>query len=459
MPESQERGADEKELVALCTRSLSTDAELRVSAQRYLRERIEASHPDPEEIRNATERLRGGRTKILRPLFVLVVVALSSLPIITLVNDGLTLRSLAKSIAMIDSDLPDPPVERTAVECLSKGLSKEERFFLGSIPESDSPSARHQALWRSDPSNPALFIDYARFYREDGETAVARLPEDFLETGRRLDPDNGFFPAIQGGALANDAVDRLTRLSEARIDDMLNQAKEDLILDEGQYRDALALLYEAASKPRFRSYNTQLLSRRIGLFEHDVDLTKRVAQLAYIADLPAIELKLQDLCNLAMVEAISMARNREVEGFVRLNDAWERVLLLFLKNEGELLVNTMLCRSSITRSSRVFAKCADRLSLDEIAQTWRSREEAIEGPKKTRWASPHDPTWDLLDDSGGELIRMGVRILPLQVSSPPPITESDVRPARCAEHEFFARIGKLGLWIHFAMLGLPTFFY
>lgn len=121
--------------------------------------------------------------------------------------------------------MPDP-------KPLKKPSSAGMRLLLYENSTGGSKSGKTKVLWDSDPPNPAYFAEYAAcYFPEHGGT----LPPDFLETARRIDPQNAWFTYIAAGVKAKDAVKMRT---QSKAENAANKTPEWDILDQTKLADA-----------------------------------------------------------------------------------------------------------------------------------------------------------------------------------------------------------------------------
>ena len=151
----------------------------------------------------------------------------------------------------------DEPGNRQALEHdLARHQDERGRLLLLGDVTKTTVSERMQGLWDSAPDNPAYFMEFAGAYLRDHE----QLPPGFLETARRLDPDNSWFSYFAAALNLKDAVAAQIQSKGERD---AGAAKAWTIRDPQKLADAIALLHQASGQARFDSYQTRMLRERM----------------------------------------------------------------------------------------------------------------------------------------------------------------------------------------------------
>ena len=115
---------------------------------------------------------------------------------------------------------------------------------------------RAKALWDSEPENPAYFAEYSTAHQRE----FGKLPDDFLQTARRLDPDNAWFTYVAAAALGKNSCEDQIQAPSANGTVASSTWK---ISAPAKLDSAMALLHEARGQPRCQNYQSQMLQRRI----------------------------------------------------------------------------------------------------------------------------------------------------------------------------------------------------
>lgn len=145
--------------------------------------------------------------------------------------------------------------------------------LLGNQSASDEV-VRWKAVWEAHPQDARHYFAYAlEFFKMN-----ARWPEDFVETGERLDSGNGWFRLVDGASKAKSSVGvpkdqpitKAKRLAaradgrEFRRPDVKGKAT-DVILYPKLHAEALVMLEQALAMPRLDDYRQSLDRERFEL--------------------------------------------------------------------------------------------------------------------------------------------------------------------------------------------------
>lgn len=140
----------------------------------------------------------------------------------------------------LDARLSD---EMKAVRLADK-VPTEERNLLFKPPKPDTSVDRWKALWDSHPSDPVWFSRYSFAVL----SSTGELPPDYVSTGERLDPGNGWYRFLN--ALLE------WRSLRARLPFNLSER-------ERGYTAVLEEIRQAMQMPKFTSRRSECLSRQI----------------------------------------------------------------------------------------------------------------------------------------------------------------------------------------------------
>ena len=180
---------------------------------------------------------------------------------------------------------------RTAFRHLIQSMPADDRLLFESQPSWGAGStqqwkAHAQAAVERWPDDPALRANrvLAEFRaRQGGKSSRLHDMEPLLElcdAGRQAEPDNGFYPLMKASALLANSAEVINLMVEdpeqvrvvmdhreklARGDPPRMGFSRYRILDAPQFREGLALLHEAAGKPRISDYSVAMAKRRIAL--------------------------------------------------------------------------------------------------------------------------------------------------------------------------------------------------
>ncbi|GEM_PF-3750332 len=163
-------------------------------------------------------------------------------------------------------------------------LFESQPFWVASpVQQWRERAAAAAARW---PDDPALLANRVMAeFRARQKSTSSRLDDlepllELCDAGRRAEPDNGLYPLMKASALLANAAEAINLVVEdpeqvrVILDHREKHARGDpprmsfsryRIHDAAQFREGLALLHEAAGKPRISDYSVALAKRRIAL--------------------------------------------------------------------------------------------------------------------------------------------------------------------------------------------------
>ena len=326
------------------------------------------------------------------------------------------------------------------VERIVKGRSPSERLLLVGEPDVRKDAERWRPLWESEPKNPAYLAEYAlAFLRTSHEVS----PE-ILETAGRIDPDNGWFIALAAAGKADGSVKKGTRTSEQKRE---GKAIAWQVLDEPRLRDALLQLHQAAAKPRFTGYRTQLHQARVRLLPPQVDWMSHLAWLAYVGyvDTSAV-IQFRHLSDAIAAGAEQCAIRQDAEGFRQIVADW-RWLTAQVIQDDETLIGQLVARVLFTAPLANFRDAAAALGMKEDAAQFGALDELERTEREAREKSSVGSANSELARSQGSLFGALAMATPSVIQSPPEVTAAELEPGRLTDHAVFDRISATLIWL------------
>lgn len=421
---------DSEHLIELVTRPLADNAELRMSAEEELRKAVEARGPEgDEEVKDAVESLeradqcprRGWWKKALH-----VVALVVSLPLI-FHTGGQLVRSMG--IAKMVSST------RSAGEIVGKNehLSPSQQLLLYGDETAANSAERWRLLWDKYPDDPVYLAVYAGAYFEVHD----ELSPEILEAAGKIDPDNGWFLMMSAAVNADKAVARGKRSTKETKE---GKAVVMTIRDEELLEESLAIIHQAAEKPRVSSYHTEFLRRQIPLLPPRKDWVSQVPLLVHAGSMTEPGIPLSKLANVFAAGAGQSAARGDVDGFRRIVRDWHA----FVKSSaegGETLIELLIAKATISSVAPNFRDAARTLGLEEDARYFedldqRMRNEREERDKKRRG---DDRFSDRMQQKSSIFGGLSAPLSARQVRNPPPVNEAELRPARFADHALTGR--------------------
>lgn len=335
--------------------------------------------------------------------------------------------------------------------------SDEFRKLLFSGDSENGPElASKEALWRSQPNDPAYFVEYATAYKREHE----KLPPDFLETARRIDPDNAWFTHLAAAVEARDCVKRKTRKGK-RVDGKLVYTEPTAweILDQARMDRAMELLHEAGRQTRCETYAAEMLQRRQTLLSHEtlIDSLESYSSLGAATSFPSLSTR--PLSQAIAAKAWALGEANDVTGFKELLKDANAFLVSTSAMKAGVLVDELMLGSHVFTIAENLAPAAARLGLHEEAIHWQTISDRLSKRKEARETRKFIVDGKITDSRTvvGGMIGSSLEMICRQVESPPKLTDSDLKPGRIIDHEFLSRIFACVLWMLLVMsLGLAA---
>ncbi len=295
----------------------------------------------------------------------------------------------------------------------------EKRLLLiGDVNQSKSDLAK--ALWNSDPTNPAYFANYAVVYLSETD----RLPAGFLETARRLDPENSFFLYL---AAAN----------EVRLVDMKFPGSVYWSAPKDRYDPALTILHDAGKLPRFDSYLIQLRRERIPLLSQNTLFEYRNS-VYFLARTYPPNLDWERMNKAIALKSSLFADSGDKTGLIELSRDTDAFLRHMTHGQPELNEIPMLTGGRLSVVFEELASAAERLELFADAAKLQTKIDRLKQWDIDRDASNYQIGGKPWQTKAG--IAKSSEIQIEQALHPPVLTDHDVKPGRMFDHGVFAQI-------------------
>lgn len=423
--------------IEAAVRPLGDNAELQMMAARELREAIVTNELPAgcDTLAQAAENLERGRLanrwKFVLYAVTAVVAIIVSIPVV-LEYTRYRLASYAL-FAMGDSAvvaLPGLPFKKDAesrVPDLLGNFTPAERLLLfGDLSKLSEPE-RFEALWDSDPTNPAYFAEYAR------DIAGWRpLPVDFLATAEQIDPQNGWFYSLAAAHQAEDAIDRrsLRRKGGSR--------PKYTVKNPAQLNEAIRLLELAARMPRYESYEEEMFLRRVEILPAGDDVMERQFADAYLHMVPPKSRWIHPAIAWAVAaKAEELGRTGDSAAFLKLVDSWETFVARSIRNSVTSPHEVIGPVGTLRLTTRDLAETARLLNLSNL----ENRFARLEGEMESRKDAAHSRSErsEVLNHAGYPE-SAGVLWARSRTESPPPLTLTDLRPGWMAKRVFYERV-------------------
>jgi hypothetical protein len=439
-------------LIEAAVRPLAVNAELHLAAAGFLKTIRTGSAGGEGAMIRRWQGLDAAKKRPIWKLLLWGMVTMASLAVLVAdFTDLAEVLGIRNSRPYDESDL----LERTLAEKrLASRLDPEQRrLMFGDFSIAD-PVERKEALWNSEPENPAYFVEYA-VARSVGK---AGLPDGFLETARRIDPDNAWFTYFAAADAASSCVTRKSQRS-TRVGSRWIPAGPPAweIGDEERLDRAIALLKDARAQTRCEHYNISMMRRRLPLLLQGSvpEKSDSTAYLTANTNQPAYSMK--DLVDAIAAKGWQLGGKQDLEGFRELSADAGHFLRGIAGVEAGALVEELVISNHASRIAASLGPAAAQLGLAEDAARWRDIEERLRDWSYSRRSREFrvDGTEYQKGVKTGLLLGMGPEDMSNFAEHPPELKDGDVRPLRLLDHETASRFcGYAGWAVLLVMAGI-----
>lgn len=338
-----------------------------------------------------------------------------------------------------------------AKSILAKVTPENGRILFGDVSCLD-PVDRWRSVWLEHPEDPAHFFAYALVHFKVHST----WPDDFVETGERLDPGNGWFRLLAGAMKLKAAVgvseeedpgrrftkeERMQAGADGRqLKRREKEAKQEKeIIDQAAWEDGARLLRESLAMPKLDDYRRSLASLRFDAAPEIKDLATHGAASLSVWRRPEI-LSAQDWLPLrSCSEAISIAiRDAGKCGDrQRLGELHELSVLLgdSLNGSASSLLSHLVAKAVITGPNKALAAAWADLGAPERGNEFESVMRKLDWKSTPR---PKPPV-DALDEYRGSG-SLAQSYLGSKGPGSKPVSEAEIRGGRLAEYALYERL-------------------
>lgn len=431
--------SDTERFIELAIRPLGDNAELRLSGEAELRKSIEAHAADrPLVLAEASASLeRADRYPRLRHwrLVLYSLTLLVSLPLfIHTLKQIIHIKGALGMFSMFSGGAYTPPK--------TPDIPPRQKLLLYGDEHAAKDSDRWKPLWEKEPENPAYLAEYSAAYFRD----YKKFSPEIIAAVEKIDPGNAWFPSLPAAGMADGLVTRGKRSTKETKD---GKAAVMTIHDETRLQEALAIIHQIAGKPRFTSYQTDLLRLRIPLLPPRKDFVSQVPRLVYSASVQTSAIGFRKLSDVLAAGAQQCAAKGDVEGFRRIIGDWRALVTHSIKG-GDFLIDLLVAKVSLTSPAANFRDAARTLGLEDEARYFSDLDERARKDKEERNKAPASASSELLEQRASTLSGLTLPMLARQVKSPPDLTEADLLPGRYGEYALLERCAS---WLAWALLG------
>jgi len=442
MPDLQTR------LIEAAVRPFSDNAELKHSAAGFLGNRL-ADDAAADGMLARWDEVDARKRKSVWSVGLWLVVAVVSAGVaISDFNEISRLVSWGRWLAA-GSIFAPPPTD--SVQLVASKLSEADKLLLFGDLSKDAKDERKEALWRSEPDNPAYFADYAGAYISEHET----LPPDFLQTARRIDPDNAWFTYLAAGVEAKDSVKGKSRNSKRVAGKIVFETPKSWeILDQVRLDRSMELVREARNQQRCTDYSSVLLRKRLALLPQEtfIEQLDSEACLGGVSEFPNI--RLMRLAQAIAAKICSLGESGDIQGFQEVSGHGERFLRGICDDETGTLVDQMVKTTMAGTLAESLNSSAEKLGLEHEVARWKPIEEWMADSRdrlKSREFIVDGKAVEPGTITGG-IIGGSIEMIAKRPDSQPPLTDADLKPMRLTDHEILSRAYSYVSWAVVALL-------
>lgn len=331
----------------------------------------------------------------------------------------------------------------------------EKRLLFGDV-DLDSPVAAKEALWRSQANDPAYFAEYAAAYLGQHD----KLPPDFLETSRRIDPDNAWFTHLGAAAEAKNCVKKNSR--KGRLVDgkfIQDEAPSWQILDQARLDRAMALLHEAKQQPKCETYSAKMLRRRQAMLSYE-SLIDALESYSFLGSASSfVSLHTRPVSQAIAARAWVLSEADDLAGFKELLKNTNAFLTVTLGTEAGVLVDELMFAVHATTIAENLSPAAAKLGLHDEAARWQKIADRLAKRKEQRDSRIFTVDGKQADGRvvAGGICGSSLEMVSKQAENPPNLTDADLKPGRIIDHEILSRLFAYALWLFFVIpLGLTA---
>lgn len=338
--------------------------------------------------------------------------------------------------------------EETSLRILKRVASRtdgEQRFLLfGDASPGDIVGGR-RSVWEKTPDDASLYASYVASHL----TADNRLPDGYLETVRRIDPDNAWFIYLAAAQEARDSLKRVARTSR-KVDGkrVYDPRKWEIQKQEG-YAKALTLIQEAGRLPRCENYQVRNLQRIVASLPQE-NLTEYVDSIGCLGTMTSSgSLRLRVVVDVISAAAWQAGEAGDVVAYAAMRDEGERFIRRLMQSDPATVLDELVLKVVAGGLAAGFAETSDKLGLAEESERWKTLEETWVATKEANGRRGFLVDGKPADDDrvNGLFFGSGLAGLQRQLSHPPPISNRDLRPGRMLDHELASWFFCWAVWL------------
>lgn len=428
-----------KRLIDTAVRAFGDNAEMKFAAGQLLEQTVEPEAPGAEEAIRRWDEVDGEKKhplgRILFPFIFLLVSAV-------IWADGLH-TFFSSSDAFGSSRLSSwfygyPAFENEEAPDFPQ-LTAEQKLLLFGDTSKSTKSEKIKALWDSEPQNPAYFAAYANeFLAEHG-----KLPPDFLETSRRIDPDNSWFTYVAAGVAAKGAVEKGKAIrSRAPVP----KSPEWVVLDEARLNEALALVRQASAQPVYHDPLGDLLKKQVRLLPATTPPEVFYTWIYVISPSSDAKRTFPSLCEAIAAKAWLCGATGDTATLKTLIQDTHDLLRKRTGTEVTSFLDEWITSAQSHTLATYLVPAAGQLSASTQSIATQATLDKLQRIKDQATSRRPNPARDLSLQRGSEIHTGSVQFSLNRLDYPPPLHVNDLIPGRLVDHEILARFCAYGVW-------------
>lgn len=440
-----------KTLIEAAVRPFPDNAELKLSAIDFLGGRV-TKNVDAAAIIARWDEVDARKHQSIRQIALWALMVFIAM-LVLYVDSGEISRLIKWRGWSVESVIWMTPPPDTLQRVAGK-LNVSDRLLLFGDLSKKQKSERKKALWRSEPENPSYYADYAAAYI----SVNSKLPTDFLETARRIDPTNAWFTYLAAAVEAKDAVKKVSRKGKKVGGKMVYETPLTWeILDQTRLDRAMSLLREARNQPRCVDYAVELMRKRLPLLPRR-NLLESIESDWYLSAIwvfPSISIR--RLAEAIAAKSWSLSEADDAPGFREIYQDGDLFLHRFCSDEAGVLVDEMMLKVCAGCIAESFASAAEKFGPAEDASHWETVSDWFAGSSERRENRKFFVDGEAVEfhkSLSGFFSDTYARVA-IQAEHQPPISSAELKPVIVLEHELLSGVACYTSWVLMALcLGL-----
>lgn len=321
----------------------------------------------------------------------------------------------------------------------------EAELVIGAPGESDE-IRKWQRVWENHPEEAAHFWTYALAYRK----MHAKWPADFVTTGERLDPGNGWFRLMAATeslkASIGDSPPPPRITAQERLDarakrlpppkrPLVSKPKR-IVRDQSAFDRGWQELEASLAMPRWDDQRRRLDAIRAGVWPSASDYPSFCASQLLTYSQP--EDVISGWLDLRSVtEAFEQAAAKADKDTLEILEGRLKSITRRTAGGSDDMMRSLIARSVARNSANTLSKAWTRLGEPDRAKTWSDFATATD-PKLA--PTPPSITDALTKNRGSNLVSRTSDVLPRRSPESAPVTEGELKGGRLAEYAMYERL-------------------